>query len=135
MKTLLTLLAALTIVLVAGASSASDRDLIIRLQGEVIVLQRQLRDLQETIDRNHEAIHPRILSLAEQSQNASTTLSTIADQFSQVSAVRQNNNRGLDGRLNQIEGRLNDTHDAIKALSEEIRQLKTSIDKSGSARP
>ena len=43
------------LLLVAGAATMpreSDKELIIRLQGEVIVLQRQVRDLQESFDDN-----------------------------------------------------------------------------------
>jgi len=85
---------AAAILLITGASipTRDDKELIIRLQGEVVVLQRQIRDLQESFDKWQVKSETSLNNLGSVSDTSARTLSSIDDklqrnQGSQANAV------------------------------------------------
>ena len=138
MKSALMILIAGSILLLGArlpAATSSDRDLIIRLQGEVLVLQRQLRDLQEAIDRNHETTLPKLTAVSEQTETASKSLASINDHLNQTGALQQNNLQGVIRRLAHIEEQLGGSQTAIKNLAEGMKEIQTLLAKPATPRP
>ena len=62
-----------------GANMSSDKDLIIRLQGEVLVLQKQVRDLQESFDKS---TGQSVTLIQKVTDNSETTLRSLSSQRS-----------------------------------------------------
>lgn len=130
---LITSLVISLVIIVAGAASPSsnDRDLIIRLQGEVLVLQRQTRDLQESLDRHHETMNSTLQRVAEQSGEATKTLSPIASKLNQAGALQLHSVEGLERRINELS---TSSRSDFKSLSEELREIKSLLAKPASQR-
>lgn len=104
----------------AASPTAGDRDLIVRLQGEVLVLQRQIRDLQESVDRHYEASNSALQRLADAESETSKTLKPIAAQLNQSGKLQLKGVESLERRLDEAVASKSD----LKALSEELREIK-----------
>ncbi len=100
------MLGAFLVLLLLGAAypaATSDRDLIIRLQGEIVVLQRQIRDLQETLDKNQASSYQVVNRVAENSETSGKILSSLQDRLNQTDTLQHNNLTGVVKRLAQLE--------------------------------
>jgi chromosome segregation ATPase len=104
----------------AASPTAGDRDLIVRLQGEVLVLQRQIRDLQESVDRHHETSNAALQRLADAESETSKTLKPLAAQLNQSGKLQLQGVESLERRLDEVLASKAD----LKALSEELREIK-----------
>lgn len=133
MKRIAPILITVAVIILGGAAmpTSSDRDLIVRLQGEVLVLQRQLRDLQESLDRHHETVNSKITRLSEQTEENGKSLSPIASRLNQAGALQLNGIEGLERRISEQSA---SSKADLKALSEEIKEIKAMIAKSATQR-
>lgn len=125
------------VVFVAGGAvpAASDRDLIIRLQGEITVLQRQIRDLQETIDRNHATSSQVISRMAESTETSGKTISTLADRINQGDSLQQNNLTGVVRRLTQLEENVSQANSQLIEVSRTLRDIKVNMQRPAPQKP
>jgi tol-pal system protein YbgF len=122
------ILAAITL-LIAGASSPSsgDKELIIRLQGEVLVVQRQIRDLQESFDKWQ---GQSTASLQRLSDNSSTTvreLSSIEDALKNARSSQNNTLAGASSQLQRISEQLSRQDQSISNIEKQIDALRQII--------
>jgi hypothetical protein len=86
------IIVALLCVLVGASSPASgEKELIIRLQGEVLVLQRQIRDLQEAFDKAQGQSTAALQRLVETSEGSQRTLANLEDSFKSTQTSQVNN--------------------------------------------
>jgi len=135
MKQIVNLLVVIVgLALVTGATSPSgnDKDMIVRLQGEVLVLQRQIRDLQESIDRSHAVTIPAMEKAAGLAEESSRKLSAIEDRLSQSGAAQSNSVAGVIPRLNRIEEQSSTANRQLTELSRDIKELKSAVERGGS---
>src|SRR5512145_1354367 len=98
------LVLAVALLLVAGASlpSSNDKELIIRLQGEVLVLQRQIRDLQESFDKWQVKSETSFSNLGSASETSTRTLSSIEDKLQRNQGSQANAVAGVNAHLAKI---------------------------------
>lgn len=103
------------LLLVAGAATMpieSEKELIIRLQGEVIVLQRQVRDLQESFDKSQGQTTPMLQKIADHAENTMRALPALEDALKNAQITQSNNLTGATARLAKLSDQLaqNDQH-------------------------
>ncbi|MBX3278787.1 MAG: hypothetical protein KF868_12360 [Acidobacteria bacterium] len=104
----------------AASPNVGDRDLIVRLQGEVLVLQRQIRDLQESVDRHYETSNATLQRLADAGSETTKTLKPLAAQLNQSGKLQLQGVESLERRLDDVVASKSD----LKALSEQLREIK-----------
>ncbi|NOT60585.1 MAG: tetratricopeptide repeat protein, partial [Acidobacteria bacterium] len=113
-----------------GASSAvvSDRDLIIKLQGEVIVLQRQLRDLQESIDKSQGQTTALLQRMADSAEANTRLMTAIDDQIKSSNTAQTNNLAGTASRLSQISEKMGNSDQRFNQINQQINALRETIE-------
>jgi hypothetical protein len=111
----------------ARPGGASDRDLIIRLQGEILVLQRQVRDLQETIDKNQATSSQAVTRMAENTETSGKILATLQDRINQGDTLQHNNLSGVVKRLAHLEEGNTAANAQLNEISRTLRDIKTAI--------
>src|SRR5262245_28039240 len=95
---------AAAILLITGASTptSDDKELIIRLQGEVLVLQRQIRDLQESFDKWQVKSETSLNNLGSASDTSARTLSSIDDKLQRNQGSQANAVAGVDRKSTRL---------------------------------
>ena len=113
-----------------GASSpdANEKELIIRLQGEVLVLQRQLRDLQESFDKSQAQSTAVIQKLADTSEGSQRVLAGIEDSLKTTSTSQTNNLAGTNSRLNKIIEQLTTNEQKFNQLGQQMQSLRGTVE-------
>lgn len=119
----------------AAAPAGSDRDLIIRLQGEITVLQRQIRDLQETIDRNHATSSQSVMRVVENTESSAKTLSTLADRVNQTDSLQHNNLTGVVKRLAQVEENVSQSNSQLIEVNRTLREIRATLQRTTQPKP
>ncbi len=127
------MLGAFLVLLLLGAAypGANDKDLIIRLQGEILVLQRQIRDLQETMDKNQVSSFQVVSRVAETSETSGKILLSLQDRLNQTDTLQHNSLTGVVKRLGQLEevagqcAKLSDINRSLAEIKAALRQPKT----------
>jgi TolA-binding protein len=117
---ILVLLAMLLVPLTASRGSDKEKDQLKQsvddLKAEVTVLERQIRDMQQSVDRN-----------------SGTTTTLITQMVDNVSAIRQGQSRSAESAVeavNRISGfseKLNATNDRVGRISDQITDLKRDL--------
>jgi tol-pal system protein YbgF len=121
------ILAAVTLLIAGASSSSGDKELIIKLQGEVMVVQRQIRDLQESFDKWQ---GQSIASLQRLNDNSSTTvreLSSIEDALKNVRSSQNTTLAGASSQLQRISEQLSRQDQNISNIEKQINSLKQII--------
>src|SRR5262245_8784384 len=95
---------AAAIILITGAAipNGDDKELIIRLQGEVLVLQRQIRDLQESFDKWQVKSETSFNTLGNASETSTRTLSSIDDKLQRNQGSQANAVAGVDRKSTRL---------------------------------
>lgn len=122
-------------VAIGAVPAGSDRDLIIRLQGEVTVLQRQIRDLQETIDRNHATSSQAVARMVENTENSGKTIATLADRLNQTDSLQHNSLTGVVKRLAQLEENVSQSSGQLIEVNRNLREIKATLQRPTPPKP
>lgn len=123
------ILVLLCVLLGASSPASGEKELIIRLQGEVLVLQRQLRDLQESIDKSQGQSAAILQKLADSSDNSQRALSMIEESFRTSQTSQTNNQAGATSRLNKIIDLLSTNEQKFNQLSQQLQSLQGTVEK------
>lgn len=107
-----------------GANVSSDKDLIIRLQGEVLVLQKQVRDLQESFDKSTGQSVTLIQKVTDNSETALRSLSSIEEAIRLSQTTQTNNLSGASTKINRLSEQANQTDKRLDQISAQINALK-----------
>lgn len=120
---------AAALLLLAGASlpGSNDKELIIRLQGEVLVLQRQIRDLQESFDKWQVKSETSLNNLGSASETSTRTLSSIEDKLQRNQGSQTNAVAGVNAHLAKISEHIATNNRQTSQLGQNIDSLKQSL--------
>lgn len=116
------------LILLLGANSASDKELIIRLQGEVLVLQKQVRDLQESFDKSTGQAVTLMQKATDNSELTLRSLNTIEETIKLSQTTQSNSFTGATTRINRIAEQASVTDKRLDQISSQINTLKSLIE-------
>jgi len=120
---------AIGLFLVIGASlpNNNDKELIIRLQGEILVLQRQVRDLQETFDKWQVKSETSLNNLGSASETSARTLSSIDEKLQRNQGSQANAVAGVNAHLAKISENISTNNQQLSQLSQNVNSLKQTL--------
>ena len=111
-----------------GANLGSDKDLIIRLQGEVLVLQKQVRDLQESFDKSSGQSVTLIQKITDNSETTIRSLGSIEETIKLSQTMQSNNLTGASTKINRLTEQASQTDKRLDQISGQINALKGFIE-------
>ncbi len=117
-----------------GANMSSDKDLIIRLQGEVLVLQKQVRDLQESFDKSTGQSVTLIQKVTDNSETTLRSLSSIEEAIRLSQTTQSNNISGASTKINRLSEQATQTDRRLDLISGQINALKGFIEQQAKQR-
>lgn len=120
---------AMALFLLVGASlpSGNDKELIVRLQGEILVLQRQMRDLQESFDKWQMKSENSLDKLGNASDASTKALSSIEDKLQRNQGSQNSTLAGVNNHLAKISEQVSINNQQISQLSQQINAVKQSL--------
>jgi TolA-binding protein len=120
---------AAALLLGAGASipNSNDKELIIKLQGEILVLQRQIRDLQESFDKWQVKSETSFNNLGSASETSTKTLALIEDKLQRNQGSQANAVAGVNAHLAKISEHIANNNRQVSQLGQNIDSLKQSL--------
>jgi TolA-binding protein len=122
------ILGAITLLIIGATSPASsDKELIIRLQGEVIVLQRQIRDLQESFDKWQGQSQATLQKLEENTTSSARGVTLIEDAMKTQRTSQTNNLAGTNTQLQRIAEQLSRQEQNFSNVIKQIDALRDSV--------
>lgn len=116
---------------VSGAATAfgdKEREMIVKLQGEILVLQRQVRDLQESFDKSSGQAATNMQRLSEHSETALRSLSTIEESLRNSQTTQNNNLAGTSAKINRLAEQASLTDQRLAQILKEISSLRTTLE-------
>jgi tol-pal system protein YbgF len=115
--------------LITGASlpGSDDKEIIVRLQGEVLVLQRQIRDLQESFDKWQLKSETSLNNLGSASETSARTLSSIDEKLQRNQGSQANAVAGVNAHLARISEQVAANSQQFSQLNENVNVLKQSL--------
>lgn len=122
------LVSAMVVLLGASSPASGEKELIIRLQGEVLVLQRQLRDLQESFDKGQGQSNAALQKLADSSDGSQRILASIEESFKTTQTSQTNNLAGTNARLNKIIEQLTANEQKFNQLGQQVQGLRGTVE-------
>jgi TolA-binding protein len=117
-----------------GAKMTSDKDLIIRLQGEVLVLQKQVRDLQESFDKSTGQSVTLIQKVTDNSETTLRSLSSIEEAIKLSQTTQSNNLTGASTKINRLSEQATQTDKRLDQIAIQINSLKGFIEQQAKQR-
>jgi TolA-binding protein len=127
------LLLAATLLLIIGATSSTsgEKELIIKLQGEILVLQRQTRDLQESFDKWQGQSAASLQKISDNTDSTVKDISSIEDTLKLVQSSSSSNLAGTTVQLQKISEQLAKQGNSFSSINEQINSLKQSLQELG----
>jgi TolA-binding protein len=119
----------IALILLAGASlpSSNDKELIVRLQGEILVLQRQVRDLQESFDKWQTKSELSVDKLISTSELSTKALSSFEEKLQRSQGLQGSALTGVNNHLARISEQISINNQQISQLTKQINILKQSL--------
>ena len=127
MKQIKPILAVAVFVFALGASTTSyvgDKENIARLTGEVLTLQKQMRDLQESFDKNSGQSTVLLQKMSDNSETTVRTLAQIEDVMKTTTTVQTNSSTGVNARITKLAEQQGSTDQKLNNISTQINALK-----------
>ncbi|MGE3435213.1 MAG: tol-pal system YbgF family protein [Blastocatellales bacterium] len=118
---------ALFLVIGASLPNSNDKELIIRLQGEILVLQRQIRDLQESFDKWHVKSETSLDNLSSASETSTRTLSSIEDKLQRNQGSQTNAVAGVNAHLAKLSEQVSINNQQTAQMNQHINALRQSL--------
>lgn len=117
-----------------GANMGSDKDLIIRLQGEVLVLQKQVRDLQESFDKSTGQSVTLIQKITDNSETTIRSLGSIEEAIKLSQTTQSNNLNGASTKINRLSEQASQSDKRLDQISNQINALKGFVEQQAKQR-
>lgn len=118
----------LLLAVTGGALDNKDRELVAKLQGEILVLQRQVRDLQESFDKTSGQTAAGLQRVGENSEATVRALSGIEEAIKSTQTVQNNNLAGTAAKINRLAEQSALTDQRLTQILREITNLKTAFE-------
>lgn len=118
---------ALFLILGASLPNSNDKELIIRLQGEILVLQRQIRDLQESFDKWYVKSETSLNNLSSASEISTRTLSSIEDKLQRNQGSQGAAITGINTHLAKISEQVSLNNQQTSQMNQQINALRQSL--------
>ncbi|MFN7926365.1 MAG: tetratricopeptide repeat protein [Blastocatellia bacterium] len=122
------------LLIVALGASSSDKELIIRLQGEVLVLQKQVRDLQESFDKSTGQSVTLMQKVTDNSETTLRSLSAIEEAIKLSQTTQSNSFTGATTRINRLSEQANVADKRLDQIASQINSLKNLIEQQAKQR-
>ncbi|MFN0119350.1 MAG: tetratricopeptide repeat protein [Blastocatellia bacterium] len=116
------------LLMAAAIPAGGEKELIIRLEGEVRVLQRQVRDLQESFDKSQGQNILLVQKIADNSDNTVRALASLDESFRNAQTAQNNNLAGATSRLGEIAKQVTAADQRNTQIYSEVKGLKQSVD-------
>lgn len=123
----LILVAAIFLLLGAVSPGSSDKELIIRLQGEVIVLQRQVRDMQEFLDKWQARSSDSLNKISGDVGLMTRGVTTLEDSFKTSQLTQRNNASGTTAQINRIAEQVSSNNQQSAQIKQQLETLQRAI--------
>jgi TolA-binding protein len=119
-------LAVISIILFSAPSQAGKKEIeaIEKLQGEVTVLQRQVRDLQQSFDRSNGQIVTLIGQMSDNVATATRSITTMKEALSDTQARINGSFTRVESRFTALETNLRATSERLTHISDQLAGLK-----------
>jgi tol-pal system protein YbgF len=119
-------LVAIVLLFFSRPSQAGKKELeaIAKLQAEVLILQRQLRDLQESVDRSYGQWMTLLGQLGENVAALQRTLATLQETLGEVNTRVAGHFTRMDARLTALETHLRTTSEQLVTVNDQLTALK-----------
>ncbi|MCI0338166.1 MAG: tetratricopeptide repeat protein [Acidobacteria bacterium] len=121
------LAASLLLIIGAISPTSGEKELIIKLQGEVLVLQRQVRDLQESFDKWQGQSAASLQKISENTDTTVREISSVEDSLKNVQSFHSSNLAGTSVQLQKISEHLSRQNQNLSSLSQQMSTLRQSI--------
>jgi tol-pal system protein YbgF len=113
----------------AGAMPAgNDKDLIVRLHGDVVVLQRHMRDLQESFDKSQGMMAPMLQKISDNSDNTLRTLTVIEESLKTSQTTQTNSLSGTNSRISNLSDQVKQNEQKSAQILAQLSSLKSLIE-------
>lgn len=119
--------AAIFLLLGAVSPASSDKELIIRLQGEVIVLQRQVRDMQEFLDKWQARSSDSLNRISTDVSSTARSVVAIEDSFKTTQLTLRNNTSGTTAQINRITEQLSQNNQQSAQIKQQLADLQRAM--------
>lgn len=123
----LAFVAAIFLLLGAVAPGSGEKELIIRLQGEVIVLQRQVRDMQEFLDKWQARSSDSLNKITGDVGLMARGVNTLEDSFKTTELTLRNNTSGTSTQLNRIAGQVSANNQQATQIKQQLADLQRTV--------
>jgi tol-pal system protein YbgF len=123
----LILAAAIFLFIGATMPNNDDKELIIRLQGEILVLQRQIRDMQESFDKFQGQSTASLQKISDNTGSTAREMSTIGESLKNVQSSQSTNLAGATVQLQKILEQLSRQNQGFSSLGQQLDALKQSV--------
>ncbi|MFN7944472.1 MAG: tol-pal system protein YbgF [Blastocatellia bacterium] len=123
------LLIPVALLLVAGSFPAGgDKEQIASLRSEMLVLQRQIRDLQESFDKSQGQTTPLVQKISDNSDNTLRSLTALEESLRTSQTTQSNNLTGTNNRITRLEQQITATDQRTAQILTQLSTLKTLIE-------
>jgi tol-pal system protein YbgF len=119
--------AAIFLLLGAVSPGSNDKELIIRLQGEVIVLQRQVRDMQEFLDKWQARSSDSLNKISSDVGLMARGVNTLEDSFKTSELTLRNNASGTANQINRIAEQVSANNQQSTQIKQQLADLQRAV--------
>lgn len=123
----LAFVAAIFLLLGAVAPGSGEKELIIRLQGEVIVLQRQVRDMQEFLDKWQARSSDSLGKISGDVGLMARGVNTLEDSFKTSELTLRNNASGTATQINRIAEQVSANNQQSTQIKQQLADLQRAV--------
>src|SRR5262245_29983029 len=122
-----TLLIAVILVVFSAGPAYPQKQEILRLQGDMIELKNQMKELQKSVDQKNEQLLNLVGKLADQTNLLNTNLQTIVDA---VGSVRDGNTRtgtGMQALVTELKSKVDEVNQGFSGIRTQLANLSTKL--------
>lgn len=121
-------LAGIIFLIGATANYSGDKEIIARLTGEVLTLQKQVRDLQESFDKNSGQTSLLLQKMSENSEISVRSLGQIEESLKTTQTIQNNSFTGANTRISRLADQQVATDQKLTQIISQVNSLKNLLE-------